>query len=81
MFPFPAIKNVFTNRGFVQRRHGHRIYLQAGETSAQNSAGQGLETFYGDQEKEVEQFDVTETSRFTYVGGGVPVSLYNMDGV
>lgn len=46
MFPFPAIKNVFTNR-FVQCGHGYRIYLQDGETSAQNSAGQGLETFYG----------------------------------
>lgn len=46
MFPFPAIKNVFTNR-FVQRAHGYRIYLQDGETSAKDSAGQGLETFYG----------------------------------
>lgn len=47
MFPFPAIKNVFVNRGFIQRGHGYRIYLLAGETSAQNSAGRSFETFYG----------------------------------
>lgn len=42
MFPFPAItmiKNVFTNKGFLERGHGHRISLQTGESSAQNKAG------------------------------------------